>query len=351
MDAFEQSGKNFGNLLIGASVRRYLTNSQLIERHQIGSPAEADERCDHVVIPAANFLWKDFDFGYMVDFLEKTNLPITIIGVGAQTNDRSRSSPIHANTLRLMQLISARSATIGVRGYYTAEVLAAHGIHNIEVIGCPSLFWSRRPVTKVDVTRLRDMQDVSVNFSRRVNRHSFDRERMRGIENVVLEFALQRSSTFVAQDEIEELALSAGDAVNTESLTSYFDNIDSATVLNFFKSKTRYFRDVEEWGSWIRTKSFSIGSRFHGNLIALVHGVPALTVIHDSRTMELCTLMGFPSVHVGDESNALTDVATLMERIQALSFERFESGYSVLFRRFVGFLNRNGLSHNLPSPL
>ncbi|MBK8536751.1 MAG: polysaccharide pyruvyl transferase family protein, partial [Candidatus Competibacteraceae bacterium] len=104
---------------------------------------EANERCDHVVIPAANFLWKNFDFGYMADFLEKTNLPIIIIGVGAQTNDRTMASPIHPNTLRLMRLISDRSASIGVRGYYTAEVLAANGIHNVRVIGCPSIYTSR----------------------------------------------------------------------------------------------------------------------------------------------------------------------------------------------------------------
>ena len=77
--AFEYSGKNFGNLLIGNAVHSFLAGNEIIIRSQLKSPEEANERCDHVVMPAANFLWKDFDLGFMADFFEKTTLPVTII--------------------------------------------------------------------------------------------------------------------------------------------------------------------------------------------------------------------------------------------------------------------------------
>lgn len=349
MASFEASGNNFGNILIGNSVHSYLSENEIIRREDIGSPAEADERCDQVVIPAANFLWRDFDFGYMFDFLDKTSLPVSIIGVGAQTHDRSTVATVHPNTLRLMKLISERSKNLGVRGYYTAEVLAANGIHNVSVIGCPSIYSARRPTIKIDLERMREPHSLSVNFSRRVSRHSFSHERLRLLENNLLKRALQMNSDFVAQDEIDEINLMSGADVDVRSLVQYFDQSDPNAVTEFFKNKTKYFCNVEDWSSYIGRKSFSVGSRFHGNLIALLNGVPAMIFVHDSRTLEMCALMGLPYVHVNEAEGALSTPDGLWERLLGTTYERFESGYAVLYRRFVEFLSSNGLQHNLPN--
>ncbi len=349
-ESFEQSGKNFGNLLIGNGVHSFLADNDIVYRNELQTPQEANERCSHVVIPAANFLWKDFDFGFMADFLEQTDLPVTIIGVGAQTHDRSISSSIHPRTLRLMQLVAERSVSIGVRGYYTAEVLAANGIHNVKVIGCPSLYTKGSPTIKIDTSRLGSVETLSVNFSRRVFRHAFNPEKMQKLENVLLKFALEHNnSTFVAQDEIEELALHAGETVNTSFMSGYFNQSDSEQVVKFFKENTRYFCDEPAWSTYIKTQDISIGTRFHGNLIALINGIPALTIVHDSRTMEMCTLMGIPIIHLSQVDIDNFTQATLQDLVSSCSFEKFENSYQALYKRFVGFLNENSLNHNLPS--
>lgn len=346
-DAFIQSGRNFGNILIGHGVRTLLDGNELVSREDVPTPAHADERCSQVVIPAANFLWKDFDFGYMFDYLDKTHLPVTIIGVGAQTNDRTVSSAIHPNTLKLMKLIAERSASLGVRGYYTAEVLAANGIHNVQVIGCPSLYTKRLPVVHVDGERLKSLDSVSVNFSRRVNGHAFHPDRMKQIENAILVFALQNESTFVAQDEIEELAAMEGDQPCAAPVLKYFDQVAPESVDAFFRKKTRYFCDVETWAAYIRTQNLSIGSRFHGNLIALINGTPALMVVHDSRTMEMCTLLGIPHIHISRLVAENYSPEWISEQVQALTFDGFEKAYAALYKRFTKFLDSNGLKHNL----
>lgn len=348
--AFAQSRDNFGNMLIGHAVHSFLAKSPILTPPELRSPAEADERCSHVVIPAANWLWKDFDFGDIADFLERTRLPVTIIGLGAQTNDRTTTSPIHPNTMRLMRLIAERSATLGVRGFYTAEVLAANGVHNVEVIGCPSIYTSRCPVVRIDTAGLADLKAPVVNFSRRVIEHSFNASAMQAVENAVLQFALQHDSAFVAQDELEELALSTGAEVDTRRLTQYFASSDATRVVDFFKHRTRWFHDVDSWAAFMRGRSVAIGTRFHGNLLGLVNGVPALFIIHDSRTMELCSLIGAPSVHLNEIDPGTDCAALLAERVASLSFGRFEASYAALYRRFVGFLSRNGLDHNLPAP-
>jgi hypothetical protein len=349
--AFEESGFNFGNILIVNAVRSFLSKYEILKPRDLGSPAEANERCSQVVIPAANWLWKNFDFGDIADFLEGTQLPVTIVGLGAQTNDRATISAIHPNTLRLVRLIAERSASVGVRGFYTAEVLAANGIHNAEIVGCPSMFANRCPTVKIDTRRLADPPSVSVNFSRQVIEHSFHPARMQSIENAVLRYALKRDSLFVAQDEISEIGLSAGEAVDPKAVTEYFLESDPSAVVEFFKSRTRYFVDTDNWAAFIRTRALSIGTRFHGNLIALINGVPALMIVHDSRTMELCSILGVPHLHLKEGPDTANDESILADRIRSMSFGQFEQSYAVLYRRFVEFLLRNGLDHNLPSPL
>jgi hypothetical protein len=345
--AFTESGNNYGNLLIGHGVRSVLEHVPLLDREDLASPEEANERCSQVVVPAANFLWKDFDFAYMLNFLEKTRLPVTMIGVGAQTNDRTTSSPIHPNTLRLMKLVSERSAQIGVRGYYTAEVLAANGIHNVTVIGCPSLYSKRTPTIRVEAERLGRIEQLAVNLSRRVNRHSFHPDRMQALENKVLTLALGKKSTFIAQDELDELQAAFSQKPCPPQVTSYFNETEGAAVSRFFCEHTRYFADIEAWSSFIRTQDASIGTRFHGNLIALINGVPALMIIHDSRTMEMCTLMGIPSIHVSEIGPEGMSTEQLMERLLGARFDRFEAAYAALYRRYLGFLDANALPHSL----
>ena len=345
--AFKESGNNFGNILIGHGVRAVLEPYPLIERNAVASAAEADERCSHVVIPAANFLWKDFDFGFMSTFLERTHLPVTMIGVGAQTNDRTQTSAIHPNTLRLMKLVSERSSRIGVRGFYTAEVLAAHGIHNVEVIGCPSLYSTRLPTLSIDVGRLQNIERLGINLSRRVVRHSFLPERMRALENVVLQMAIQTGAHFAAQDEVDELMLACKGVALSQLVTDYFSSVPADDVTTYFRERTRWFPSVDRWGAYVREQDITIGTRFHGNLISLVNGVPALMIVHDSRTMEMCTLMNIPMLHVSAVDSTEITPDSLLESVASLSFDAFERTYRLLYRRYSGFLTANGLPHNL----
>lgn len=42
--------------------------------------------------------------------------------------------------------------------------------------------------------------------------------------------------------------------------------------------------------------SFAFGTRFHGNMVAMHNGIPALWVTHDSRTKELTDFLHLPSI-------------------------------------------------------
>lgn len=347
--SFARSGENFGNTLIGNGVVSVLKNCEYIYRHELKTPEEANERCDHIVIPAANFLWKGFDFGFMSDFIEATTLPVTIIGLGAQTSDRSQVATIHPNTLRLMKILSERSPALGVRGFYTAEVLAAHGILNLEVLGCPSLYSNLQPPKQIIPIAIEGFKNLAVNFSRRVAPHSFMPLRLQEIENKLLEIAIRLRMPFIAQDEIEELEISDNcitqDSISTVS--KYFSQIDSDEVIGYFSSSTRYFCTFSDWSKFILTRSGTIGSRLHGNIISLINGKPGLVIAHDSRTLELCALTGMPYINIREDGVGSLSEEGLIDRITNTKYDIFCKNMQNLFIKYKHFLEKSDLPNYL----
>ena len=349
LDEYHHSGNNFGNILIGHGVASVLSDCEYVFRSQLRSPDEADERCDHIVIPAANFLWKGFDFGYMADFIEATNLPVTIIGLGAQTHDRTRISEAHPNTLRLVKIIADRSPSLGVRGYYTAEVLAAHGILNVEVLGCPSLYTYLSPPEKIDPPTQDDLAGMVVNFSRRVSGHAFSQTALRAVENVLLKTALRLDLPFVAQDELDELELAFGKDGERSSkpVAAYFSGTKADVVIDYFRRQTRYFCKVGDWSAFVQLHTGTIGSRLHGNIISLINGKPGFVIAHDSRTLEVCALTGMPYLHINDVDPAAFSEEDLVEGLLSSDYGLFRSNMRWLFGKYRSFLEQHSLPHRL----
>jgi len=341
-EQYNQSGCNFGNLLISHGALSLFPKELVVFPKHFKRPEEIQDVCSHVIYPAANILWKGFDMSSTYDYLRKTQLPIVMLGVGAQTNNRNLTSPINDSTLKLMQLVSERSASIGVRGYYTAEVLAAHGIHNTSILGCPSFYMNLRP-SKIRPIGEETLSNISVNFSRRVNAHSFRPAVLKTLENILLQIGISSGADFVAQDELEELRLANGDESGNNHILKYFNEVPQETVIPFFRGHTRHFYLPTLWSDYISQRSLSIGSRFHGNIIALLNGTPAFFIIHDSRTMELSTLLGVPSIHVDDlQENEISD-EFIKEKVQSANYDLFEKAHTCLFNRMKMFLKINNI--------
>lgn len=347
--SYQRSGCNLGNTLIGNGVTSVLKGYNFLFRSQLTSPEDVNEKCGHIVIPASNFLWKNFDLGFMADFIEPTNLPVTMIGLGAQTNDRSLVTEIHPNTLRLVKIISERSPSIGVRGFYTAEVLAAHGILNVEVLGCPSLYAKCSPPQHIVDNKILYLDRLAVNFSRKVQNHSFNREILQLIENSLFKLAIKHNCTFIAQDELEELAIATGTASENEisKVTSYFNDCNRTEVLDFFSKNTIYFLGFQSWSNFLITRSGCIGSRLHGNIAALISGIPCLIIAHDSRTLEMCSLIGAPHINIKNINPIRVSPEFIVDAFQTADYSLYFSNMNHLFRRYKIFLDQHGLDNRL----
>lgn len=346
---FEVIGYNTGNLLIGQSLFEELRFEEFGQG--LGySPHEVNERFDIIAISAANFIFKAFDLSYLADFIELTKLPCVVAGLGAQAPAiGDKVTDIPEGSKRFLHIISERSKTVGVRGHFTAEVMNDFGIKNVREVGCPSLFRKLRRDLKIKRPRRDAELRVAVNGSRNVFLHSADPEAARRVEADLLKLSVGKQYPYVLQNEEPEMKILLsrdGQEIDLEVaravLTQMNMKMNPSLYVRHIKENAKMFFDLAEWDEYISKFDYSVGTRFHGNLIALTNGVPATIISHDSRTTEMAELMGIPHVPVGKVGRL--DVEEL---VRVGDYDGFQRKYTVLYDRFAQFLSENGVSHRL----
>jgi len=353
-DRLGKTGGNSGNQIIAHGLLKPLVVDSLDWAHRKG-PAYVQENFDHILIAAANFLHTGFDFGGMARFIEQTTLPVSIVGLGAQSSTYDPNIELTEGTQRFVKVIAERCARIGVRGPFTAEVLAGMGVDNVQITGCPSYYMNGaqpggaaaiRAVAFDGATRL------AVNGSRDVVRHAFDPQKMRATLHGLIAEALRYDALFVAQTEAEEITMADhpgtadAEAAAGRLVDFYHDSaLDPAALRAWALRRSRVFWSVDGWLDAMRDVDFVVGTRFHGAIAALSVGTPAFVLCHDTRTKEMCEFLGLP--HQDIRALDRIDAAALYARAD---FAALQARRDQLTRAYVDFLNINGLKHNFAPP-
>lgn len=344
-ECFEATGRNTGNLLIGNGLFQQLKCDSVQPYRYAMTPQFVEENFDQVVIAAANFLFPGFDFTPVSSFLDKIRLPVFMVGLGAQLPSSAEAlANIPEGTWRLVRIASERSHSIGVRGYFTAEQLVKNGIGNVQVTGCPSFYTTLKPAARI--RRPSQIARVTVNGSRNVVGHSSDKEAATRAEVGLFRLAMERGAPYVLQNEQPEMQLACGESAASHqpalaSLSRFF-GASADSIADYYARFGKVFFSTEEWFSWIADYDFSCGTRFHGNVAALLNGVPAVVLTHDSRTKELCEFAAIPHVPVSG-----IDRLSFEDLYAAANFDLFESRYNTLYREYVAFLDSNRIPHRL----
>ena len=82
-----------------------------------------------------------------------------------------------------------------------------------------------------------------------------------------------------------------------------------------------------------------VGSRFHGNTMALLSGVPAVYAPFDWRTLELCHFHGFPTLHKA----AYQDMNGHLKSLSPVQISHMRQKRDYAIACFRSFLVANGL--------
>ena len=330
---------NTGNYFFEHALLRHLGNPTVVHAVE-----DVPQEVDRLVLSMANFVSGATDLGYVVDCLERKSIrQVVMIGAGAQAYDYGDDITLTAGTTRFLAYVADRSVKIGVRGCYTAEVLNDLGVRNVEVIGCPAAFWSgpQAPVIRQDP--LPYLPALAVNAT--------PVGHFRDKVSALFAFGMRHEADYIAQAErwMADLADSPVSEryvpLRSNDAVSYFAYpACTPTVLStWLRHHARWFFTPQLWIDQMRRYDMSVGSRFHGNLAAIQAGTPALNLVFDTRTRELCDYLALPYMMLSDFHGDLSP----QELHGRADYSRFTATYGQRFETYRSFLAASGIEHTL----
>ncbi len=335
-------GNNVGNLIFAESSFRLLNTSRStvdLRRLTDLSADAINESYDAVVIPLANAFRASFvtELRRMTSVIQRLTVPVVVLGVGAQANlgaDQRPGGDIDVDVRAFVAAVLDRSASIGVRGEVTASYLAGLGFGPdvVDVIGCPSMFMrgphlaiKKRPEGITRTSR------ISLNVSPYLNR----------IGPLSLQFAAEYPNLiYTAQDHLTlGLMLDGRYKAKSEPPAGVPVTLDHPLIR---ENRVRFCLDPKVWMDHLAGVDFSVGTRIHGNIVALLAGTPALVLAHDSRTLELARYHAIPHRLLRERTVAGAD---LVRWYAKADWAPTVSGHAARWEHFQAFLANNGLHH------
>lgn len=336
--SLEAVGDNTGNIVFSEAVYNCVRGG-VRSSYDFG---EADlEGRDAIVIAAANWVNDYMEVPTFLRSLEKTALPICVMGLGAQSQDDKLIPRMLPDQERLIRLFADRGHSIAVRGEYTAEVLSSYGIKNVEVTGCPSL------LLMGDRAALGERTGVPEKITVHGTRYQFSVGYPE--QEKIFSAAYREGYHLVLQSELADMYYGTQRfddqtkvAQAEQALDALYPGEPIHAVRDYLRDHAKVFFDLDQWISYAKSRDFIVGSRIHGTVVSLLAGTRSLLLTHDSRTRELAKAMNIPhaSVHdFGDGSRA--DIRDLYDRADHASFS---DGYAAYRERFAQFLRKNSLA-------
>ncbi len=288
---------NSGNLLFMHTAHKLLSapGVQVItqgDKIRLHDPKYISENFSRYVIPLSNaFRVSNIsNLENMTSLIEKLTIPVTILGVGAQAPANyslSKLSALEKPVRRFVKAVLDHGPSIGVRGELTYDYLRNLGFRDIEVIGCPSMFY-RGPNLSIrkKTARLTHDDPVTLTYSPYVeDLYDFTVRQYESFSNIV----------YIPQNQKDLALLLCGPKpLKIRNKAVHY------TYPYYRDMKALLFLDPRSWMEYLSTRSFTFGTRIHGTIASLQAGTPAFLIAHDSRTLELARYFQIPHILLSD---------------------------------------------------
>lgn len=347
----EKIGFNTGNLLFQHATWSALKNPKFaVNLHT--DPAFIRANADVLFIPAANQINPDWDLQDWADFVDAVDLPVVVVGLGAQAKiDGDSKLTLQQGTKNYLATISERTSNIGVRGEFTAEVLDNLGIKNTVVTGCPSNFLN----PNINGSSIGSKLSTACGGMLHKTCYVFGtmEPETRDAERILYAIANAENSDYVYQTNPEILRTLYNRHADQTSL-DYFEwessILDpSSSLPKYIKNilrKGRFYTSAAAWIDQASHYNLVYGLRIHGNIAAIQGGSLGICVAFDSRTLELATSMGYPYIHITD---ILSSTRFRLEELFSathFSADYFDSQRLKLFEALIGIMDDAGISYH-----
>lgn len=341
-DAYKSVGLNTGNLMFTTAIFDQIDGDVTHVGFQF-SPEAINAKYDALVIPAANWLGSHAQWDWFADLIDKVEIPVITIGIGAQASDSQRDKiDWNDSSLRLARTLASKAPYLSTRGHYTTSCLQQLGILNVVSTGCPSIYMD---FPRVDVAR----EDALVVQSTRYAVSKVFAETA-SVNQALFQMAFEHRLDMVYQSEPEEmqylLKKSSAQVLNEKykmaALCTLYGADTPEALLFYLDRHGKLFYDLAEWSRYLQTRSGVLGTRLHGSILALNSGVPSVLIPHDSRTAEMVRFADIPTAGLRSfpwPDREMAHIPEIMD--QVARYEQTRASNKVIYRQFLA---ANGLS-------
>lgn len=344
-------GNNIGNMLFPHSISRTLTTEGMQidtinfskmspDRGTIREEARRiDEEYDCLVLPFANAFRVSFigELKRITSIVKKLTIPCVVVGVGMQAalGKELSNRTLAEAVIGFVDAILEKSSCLGLRGEHTAEYLKSLGFQperDFTVIGCPSMFMFGKDLPEPDIRPLTPESSISINskISLPQNFHHF-----------LYRCRQEIPDYYYIPQVIEEIyRMYAGMPFPkkfAKKIPKYFP-ADLAHPV-YAQDHARAFFNVKTWLEFLQQRDFSFGSRIHGNIAAVLAGIPAYVFVSDQRILELVDYHNIPHSMVAD----IKPDTSIFDIYEKTDFKQVKKGHENRFLHYLDFLQKNGL--------
>ncbi len=336
-------GGNIGNWLYQFSLFRALMTDEntAIDIFNPTKEKVTDEFIERInseydvfVLPLANAFKISFidELKALTKLIKGLTIPCVVPGIGIQAKTGKNFStefPYLGESKEFIKAVLDKSTIIGVRGEATGEFFRSLGFReedDFTVIGCPSLYTFGLHLP--EVKPLSYSENSKLLFSSKVEHES------KKIAAILKSFAKQHPNYCYAPQRLSDM------------LTCFYGKdyrlpSEHKSASRFFDTdKTVIFTNPYSWIDFTRENiDFSVGTRLHGNVAAVLGGVPSFIMATDQRVSELASYHNIACVPV----SSVTPSTKLTDIIEKHDFSLVHKGHGERFNHFVDFLEKNNL--------
>lgn len=275
------------------------------------------ESYDTIISPQFICISQNTNLHRYWEIVQAIKIPIVPISIGLVHTEKITNFSLSEEAIAIFRYISDNCNVIGVRGEYTAEILAQYGIKNTQIIGCPSLYYPYlrqgfSPVSKND-TSLKTIVNSALNGT-----FPNEAEWFQYISSLNLPFVEQYTNADIWLERLGE----------------------NYKYHEYLTNNSNMFYSIAQLESHVRNFNFSIGMRFHGNIVPLWNNIPALFLTHDTRTTEMVEFFKLPHINIKDFDSS----KPLEHYYELADYTEFNKIMPKHLQEYKNFLSINGIS-------
>jgi len=293
---------------------------------------EINQNYSHFIFILQDYIRESFigfNYDQLTEFLKKIKIPVTPMSLCANSFngfDMGLADRLSPGQKHFLALLSEKSKTIGVRGYYSAEILNRLGIKNVRIIGCPSYF--ENGPTRIVNKKPWDVDKV-------ITTATFFNKGLPHTSHILQDELYFINLLFLGGKGLPPDANITARPFNLDEIPTSFQLLAKAMA-----GRLEFFSDLNQWGDFFRSNDhcLTIGTRLHSGMFSINNGVPAIVTNPDARARETCEYLKIPydpSIH---SSSNIQDI------YENLDLDEMNSAYPALYKEFLSYLKEHGLT-------